>query len=152
MVKFLEWVSMFLLALSVCITFINVVFRYILKTPLFWADEIATLALIAMVFLPAAGIEKTVGHLRVTILFQLLGYKMERLGEVIKILATVSTGIYLVWAGVPVIYENYQLYITTVALRIPTAFTLAVIPIAFLFITLANIFLSFDLIKKRGRS
>jgi TRAP-type C4-dicarboxylate transport system permease small subunit len=147
LIKLLEFISIFLLSISICITFINVVCRYIFRYPIFWADELATLILIAIVFLPVAMIEKTIGHLKVNILFQLLGDKMKIFGEYLKVLATIITGAYFFGVAVPVVYENYKLSINTIALKLPTAFSLSVIPIAFLTLTIVNLLFLIRLLK-----
>ena len=146
LIKVLKSLSILFLVISVCITFVNVLSRYLLKYPIYWADELATLLLIAVVFLPIAVIEKTGGHLQVNILFQILGDKMKVFGEYLRVLATIIIGTYITVAGFPVVYQNYKLSIKTVALEIPTALTFAVIPVAFFAVTILNVLLFLKLV------
>ena len=137
----LNILSIFFLVVSVAVTFMNVLLRYVFKSPFHWADELATLSLVAMVFLPIAVIEKTGDHLRLTILFQLFGERMKTFCEYLRVLATLAISIYFMVTGFPVIYQNYLLANKTASLKIPTALTFAPIPIAFSAVALVNLFL-----------
>jgi len=145
----LNILSVFFLVVSVAVTFMNVLLRYVFKSPLHWADELATLSLVAMVFLPIAVIEKTGDHLRLTILFQIFGERMKTLCDYLRILGTLAISLYFVVTGFPVIYQNYLLANKTASLKIPTALTFAPIPIAFSAVALVNLFLIFKLISRK---
>lgn len=142
--------SIIFLSISVSITFINVVLRYVFKSPIFWADELATLSLIAMVFLPLAFVEKTSGHLQVTALLLILGKNQKLFCEYLRVIASIFVGMYVVLYGFPLVYQNYLMSIKTIALKVPTALTFSVIPIAFLAVTIVNILVLIKLLCKKN--
>jgi len=138
--------SILFLVVSVTITFINVLLRYVFKSPFHWADELATLSLVAMVFLPIAVIEKSGDHLRLTILFKIFGHKMKAFCEYLRVLGTLAISIYFMMAGFAVIYQNYLFANKTASLKIPTALTFAPIPKAFFAVAMVNLFLLLKLL------
>jgi TRAP-type C4-dicarboxylate transport system permease small subunit len=124
-------VSVAFLVVSVTITSVNVVMRYIAKAPIFWADELALVTFVALVYLPLGSIEKSADHLRLTAVLNLLGERARAAAEYLRMSVTLVVGTYLSVVGFGVVYKNFILGNKTVALRLPAALTYAVIPVGF---------------------
>ena len=62
---FFNWVVVITLSLIVTIVFLQIFFRYILKSPLFWSEELAKFVFPWMIFPGAALASKANTHIRV---------------------------------------------------------------------------------------
>jgi len=93
----IEWV---LIALSMgiaAVVFLQVVFRYVLRQPLFWSEELPRYLLIWMSFLAAALAQKTEAHINITLCLTWLPRRTQRwihLGANLVILAFLGVLVY----------------------------------------------------------
>ena len=150
LLRALRNVAAALLVVSVTITFVNVVMRYIARAPIFWADELALITFVAVVFLSLGGVENRGEHLRLTILYQFFGEKVRIAGEYLRVSVSLVVGAYLASVGFNAAYQNFLLGNRTVALKLPTALTYSVLPIAFLTIAIVDaLFLLKSLPRKK---
>lgn len=91
--KVFEVISVILLALMLIIVLLEVVFRYVLKMPLTWSQEIARLFYIYIVYLLIPPLEYTCSQLHVSYFFDQIPYKIR------KYVYFVICGIYAVFLG-----------------------------------------------------
>ena len=101
--------------------------RYVLKIPIFWAEELARLFMIWMCFLGAAIAMRQHGHVRASFVVLLLPEKMQK---IIGLLARVVVAIFLVMIirySLDLLPKVYLQISST--LRVPMAFAYASVPV-----------------------
>jgi TRAP-type C4-dicarboxylate transport system permease small subunit len=142
-------VSVVLLVVSITITSVNVVMRYIAEAPIFWADELALVTFVAVVYLPLGSIEKSADHLRLTVVLNLFGKRVRAVAECLRMSVSLVVGTYVTVVGFGAVYKNFILGNKTVALRLPAALTYGVIPVGFAMIAIVDVLL---LLKSLSRN
>ena len=81
--QFVEWLLVALSVLIFAVVFLQVLFRYLLRQPLFWSEELPRYLLIWMCFLAAAVAQKHDAHINITLCLAPLS---TRARQVLKIL------------------------------------------------------------------
>lgn len=120
----------FLMALAICLTFLQVVMRYVFNAPLYWAEEVVLYAIIVMSFVGISIGIRLGSHISVDLLDALVP---ERHVSVLRLIAIVLGILF----ALSLMYFGGQLFLNTLnrgqlspALRIPVATIYAIIPIA----------------------
>lgn len=125
----------------------GVFFRYVLKNPLFWSDELAIFCLIWITFIGGSLSLKEKASPSITILTDLVPIKYKKYVQALSniiLLAFVAYILYLaiVWISMPSILVQ-----TSTAMNIPKIYFYFSIPVSFVFSVfhvLANIFIDFS--------
>ncbi|HWK21766.1 MAG TPA: TRAP transporter small permease [Ureibacillus sp.] len=131
----------------------GVLFRYLLKSPLFWSDELAIFCLIWITFIGGSLSLKEKASPSITILTDLVSPKLKKYVQAlcnIILLLFVAYILYLAyeWITMPNIMVQ-----TSTAMNIPKVYFYLSIPVSFIFSVihvLANIFLDFTEDEQEG--
>lgn len=121
-----ELMAAALLAAMMAIVLANVVFRYVLHSPLVWGDEAASLSFIWMAMLGAAIAVDRHEHLRLTIALPLFPPRMQDVLDVFGRVAVAVLLLRLLPEAVSYAYE--ESFITSPALGLPMSVRAAALP------------------------
>jgi len=130
----IEWV---LIALSMgiaLVVFLQVVFRYLLRQPLYWSEELPRYLLIWMSFLAAGLAQKSESHINITLCLTWLPRRAQRwihLAANLVILAFLGI---LVYSGTLV--TRITAYHRSTALQLPMGLVYAAVPVGALLMML----------------
>jgi TRAP-type transport system small permease protein len=131
LIRRLTWgIERVLILLSIAIAvvvFLQVVFRYVLRQPLFWSEELPRYLLIWMSFLAAAVAQKQDAHINITLCLAPLAPRARR------ILQLLTNGIVLGFLGILVysggLVTNITAHHRSTALQLPMGFVYAALPV-----------------------
>ena len=121
-----ELLAAALLAAMMAIVLANVVFRYVLHSPLVWGDEAASLSFIWMAMLGAAIAVDRHEHLRLTIALPLFPPRMQAVLDVFGRVAVAVLLLRLLPEAVSYAYE--ESFVTSPALGLPMSVRAAALP------------------------
>lgn len=125
----------------IAITFLQVVFRYVLSAPLPWSEEAARYCFVWIVFLGAAlGLERGV-HLGVDLLVNRMPEPMRRLTALVCDLLIAVFAAVIIYASIPVLHLNALQH--SPALGVQMSWIYLAIPVSMaliLLITAARVF------------
>lgn len=121
-----ELLAAALLAAMMAIVLANVVFRYVLHSPLIWGDEAASLSFIWMAMLGAAIAVDRHEHLRLTIALPLFPPRMQDVLDVFGRVAVAVLLLRLLPEAVSYAYE--ESFVTSPALGLPMSVRAAALP------------------------
>ncbi len=128
------------LFICTAISFINVISRYIFKSPFSWGDELSVLMLAWFVYLPQPALESTNKQLQMTVLYNAVGGRVRRVFDILRSLVTTCLSLFICYWSCDLILMNYELGGRTMALRLPLWITYLILPISMLFVALVRIF------------
>lgn len=112
----------------VCATMAQVIFRYVLLSPLPWSEELARYCFVWIVFLGGAiGLSRG-AHLGVDLLVNLLPIKLQRAIETLSSVCIVIFALVVINASLPVLQMN--MYQRSPALGLQMSWVYAAIPIS----------------------
>lgn len=130
-IRRLTWsIERVLIFLSVSITavvFLQVVFRYLLRQPLFWSEELPRYLLIWMTFLAAALAQKHDAHMSITLVVNWLSPRARRVVRILAHLVVLAFLGVLVHSGSLV--TGITVHHRSTALQIPMAAVYVALPI-----------------------
>jgi len=109
------------------IVFTQVVFRYLLKQPIFWSEELPRYLLIWSTFLAAALVQKDMGHMNITLVVCRMPIKVQKGIRIITNIIILGFLGILVYSGSVV--ANITLYHRSTALQIPMAAVYLALPV-----------------------
>jgi TRAP-type C4-dicarboxylate transport system permease small subunit len=118
------------------IGFINVVFRYALRSPLRWGEEVTLLLLIGCVYLPQMENELTGGQLNVTLIqSKRFGWVLEMIvsGITVALLASIAR------VGWRIIVRNYEMGTFTYVIGLPMWVIYGVLELMIVLMILASV-------------
>lgn len=139
------------LALATIIVNLNVLMRYFFKSPLFWAEEVATGLFVWTVFVGSAYAYRCHAHLGVDILVNALPEKVRRVVKVIMDILEMLILAMLTYISFLYVYNTFDKLSST--LRMPNWYITSAIPIGFgLSLIYSVYFLVMDIMKvfKKG--
>lgn len=112
----------------VCATMAQVIFRYVVLSPLPWSEELARYCFVWIVFLGGAiGLSRG-AHLGVDLLIKLLPVKLQRTIETLSSVCIVIFAVVVINASLPVLQMN--MYQRSPALGLQMSWVYAAIPIS----------------------
>ncbi|MFB3816759.1 MAG: TRAP transporter small permease [Candidatus Methylomirabilales bacterium] len=131
LIRRLTWlVERLLIGLSAAIAvvvFLQVLFRYLLRQPLFWSEELPRYLLIWMSFLAAAVAQRDEAHINITLVVNRLPARARRLAHLL------ANGLMLAFLGVLVYSGSLVTRITaahrSTALQLPMAAVYVALPV-----------------------
>jgi len=125
--RLVEWMLTALSILIFVVVFLQVLFRYLLRQPLFWSEELPRYLLIWMCFLAAAVAQKHDAHINITLCLAPLS---TRARQVLKIL---TDAVILVFFWVLIYSGSLVTSITahhrSTALQLPMGLVYAALPV-----------------------
>ena len=123
-----------LLVVMIAMIVANVTTRYLLATPIIWADEIASMAFLWLAMLGAALAIDRSEHLRLTMVLQLMP---ERVRAFVSTFALMLVAVFLFIMLRPAFeYAYEESYVTSPALEIPMTYRAAALPFGMLLMAL----------------
>jgi len=132
--RFVEWMLTVLSILIFVVVFLQVLFRYLLRQPLFWSEELPRYLLIWMCFLAAAVAQKHDAHINITLCLTPLS---TRARQVLKIL---TDAIILAFLWIITYSGGLVTSITahhrSTALQLPMGFVYAALPVGAILMSL----------------
>lgn len=136
------WLICFLMAAMIVIVFSQVVARYVFSTTFPWMEEMSRFIMIWLAFTGAAIMVRKGGHIAVTVVRNLLPFKLRKLIFLIDRLIITSSLVILIYYGV-IIALRY-LTRTPVTMNFPVTYVYMVFPLTF---TLMFFFLIEDIVR-----
>jgi len=128
---FLEYVAAGLVLAEVAILFSGIVARYVLRTPLIWSDELASILFLWLAMIGAAIAIRLNEHMRMTACVARLDGAYR---DAFELVATAASLAFLALTIAPACeYAISESFITTPALGIPNSWRVAALPVGILF-------------------
>ena len=145
-------VSCVMMVALVILTFVGVLMRYIMRSPITWQEEVQMLLFLWIVFLGGAGAFRVGSHIAIEILVDALPKKIGGVIERFDVLLQLLILVYLFWQEIQ--YYN-QLIVAgrvTNLLRLPYGAAYAVVPIGGALMLISMLYAAYGrFIKKSGK-
>ena len=140
-IRYFAFIAAAILIFIVAATLYEVVMRYFFGRAVLWVLEVTEYCLLFMTFLATAWLLRENGHIKMDLLFNRLGLKVQAgLGAFTSIIGALAF-LVVTWHGARVVWQTYQMhYLLPSELR-PLAFPL------FLIIPIGSFFLSMQFIR-----
>lgn len=123
--------SVFMLGCMVLVTFMQVIFRYLLNNSLDWSEEAARYLFVWVCYISMSYAMSTGSHLEVTVLRGRFGPQTDKMLNLFSLfVTTVFSGI-VCWFGIDAVEKLYLTEQTTVALQIHTYLVWMCLPLGF---------------------
>lgn len=104
--KVLKTISLMLMGLMVILVFLEVIFRYFLKIPCFWTEELSRLSLVWCVFLASAVAIRHGGHPNIVVLTERFPGVVKQ-GILVLIYVSIALfGVVLAYYGAKFVYST----------------------------------------------
>lgn len=122
-----EWMLVAFSTLIFVVVFLQVLFRYLLRQPLFWSEELPRYLLIWMSFLAAALAQKNEAHINITLCLAPLSARARQLLKIVTDLIVLAFLWVLIYSGGLVTSITAQHRST--ALQLPMGLVYAALPV-----------------------
>src|ERR1700753_674802 len=116
-----------LVVAEIVILFAGVIWRYVLRAPLIWSDELASILFLWLAMLGAAVAFRRAEHMRMTAIVAGAGPRMWAYLDVVATCAALAFLLMIAWPSYEYAYE--ESFITTPALQIPNTWRAAALPV-----------------------
>lgn len=121
-----ELLSAVLVVCEILLLFAGIVSRYLLHSPLTWADELASILFLWMVMIGSAVASRRNAHMRMTVIVGMVAARRQTLLDMFAVAATL---LFLALVAVPALdYAYGEIVITTPGLGISNAWRAAALP------------------------
>lgn len=117
------------LASTVVVTFLQVLFRYVLKQPLSWSQEVLMISFVYSILFGAALLVHNSGHLTVD-LFENAGGKTNRFLKIFEFIIVGFSIIFLIIYGIQLVQNNLNSGQTLGFLDIQKAYVYLALPVS----------------------
>lgn len=117
------------LFLLLCLTFVNVIMRYIMRSPITWAEEMQMFMFLWVVYLAAGAAFRNSSHIAIEILVDSLPAGMKKICEIIAFICSVVIVIYLMIQGNAYYMQMVNTGKISTLLRIHYKYAYGVIPV-----------------------
>lgn len=144
--------NILLYAYILIVIFVEVIFRYVIKASVVWAEETAVYAFIWLSYLSMSRLARTRGHLA----FTLLRDALPRLGQLVCLL--IADACLIVLAIVVIVYmwqpliDSVDFNQTMRGSDLPIWLATAAVPVGWLFLLVRTLQRAIDALQKYGRS
>ena len=128
-----------LLVIATAVAFTNVITRNLFSYPFSWSDELVGFLSVWAVYLPLTLMERTNGHLRVTVVYDLCQPTVRKLLDRVHDLISMTMLFYLGYVGLTVVRSNLALGASSPTLNIPLGLLYAVVPVSFALAALSRL-------------
>ena len=113
----------------VAVTFGGVIFRYLLSSPIMWAEEVQLWCFLWITFLGAGAAFRYGSHVAVEIVFDLLPKPAQKVLTLVNYIIVMGILIYLLFLGADLLALMTKIHKTTAIMRVPMWFINAIIPV-----------------------
>ncbi len=131
-----RWLLLTFYALIILTVAIEVIRRFALNYSSVWGEELARYAFIYLAWIAAAAAVRDRAHIRIDVLVNLGGPRMQRLAWWLSDIATLVLAVWALWLSLSPVLTSLEFGSVTPGLRLSQALFLAAIPIGFLLIVL----------------
>ena len=125
--RLVEWMLTVLSILIFVVVFLQVLFRYLLRQPLFWSEELPRYLLIWMSFLAAAVAQKQDAHINITLCLAPLSARARRLLKILTDAVILAFLWILIYSGGLV--TSITAHHRSTALQLPMGLVYAALPV-----------------------
>jgi tripartite ATP-independent transporter DctM subunit len=125
--RFVEIPAAILVVAEIVILFAGVIWRYLLREPLIWSDELASILFLWLAMLGAAVAFRRAEHMRMTAVVSSASPAMRAYLDVVATCAALAFLLLTIWPSYNYAYE--ESFITTPALQIPNIWRAIALPI-----------------------
>jgi TRAP-type C4-dicarboxylate transport system permease small subunit len=125
--RLVEWMLTALSILIFVVVFLQVLFRYLLRQPLFWSEELPRYLLIWMSFLAAAVAQKQDAHINITLCLAPLSARARRLLKILTDAVILAFLWILIYSGGLV--TSITAHHRSTALQLPMGLVYAALPV-----------------------
>ena len=132
----LQWLAGLMLAAIGIINNSNVFGRYVLSSPINWAEEAMQFLLIGAVFMALVKVTWDGAHIRMDMLLQVLPDGARRVMEFVCDLVMVAVCLGVAWVGLPLVVRLIDYDQRSVAAEIPMALPHSMVTLGFVFTAL----------------
>ena len=132
--RLVEWMLTVLSILIFVVVFLQVLFRYLLRQPLFWSEELPRYLLIWMCFLAAAVAQKHDAHINITLCLAPLSARARRLLKILTDAVILAFLWILIYSGGLV--TSITAHHRSTALQLPMGLVYAALPVGAILMSL----------------
>ena len=125
--RLVEWMLTVLSILIFVVVFLQVLFRYLLRQPLFWSEELPRYLLIWMCFLAAALAQKHDAHINITLCLAPLSTRTRQLFKILTDAVILAFLWILIYSGGLV--TSITAHHRSTALQLPMGLVYAALPV-----------------------
>ncbi|QFU02501.1 Sialic acid TRAP transporter permease protein SiaT [Halomonas sp. THAF5a] len=129
-----RWLLLTFYALIILTVAIEVIRRFALNYSSVWGEELARYAFIYLAWIAAAAAVRDRAHIRIDVLVNLGGPRVQRLAWWLSDIATLVLAVWALWLSVSPVLTSLNFGSVTPGLRVSQAVFLAAIPVGFLLI------------------
>jgi TRAP-type C4-dicarboxylate transport system permease small subunit len=132
--QFVEWTLVALSILIFVVVFLQVLFRYLLRQPLFWSEELPRYLLIWMTFLAAALAQKHDAHINITLCIAPLSTRARQALKILTDAVILAFFWVLIYSGSLV--TSITAHHRSTALQLPMGLVYAALPVGAILMSL----------------
>jgi len=129
-----RWLLLTFYALIILTVAIEVIRRFVLNYSSVWGEELARYAFIYLAWIAAAAAVRDRAHIRIDVLVNLGGPRIQRLGWWLSDIATLVLAVWALWLSISPVLTSLNFGSVTPGLRLSQAIFLMAIPIGFLLV------------------
>jgi TRAP-type C4-dicarboxylate transport system permease small subunit len=126
--KIEDWIMVSALGYMACVTFLQVIMRYIFKNPLSWPEETARFVQIWLVYISASACVRAGRHIKVDTAIELMGPPFRRFFERVAVLFTLVLLLLMFYLGLLLVNDFVHFGQKSPALSIPMYWVAISIP------------------------
>ena len=128
--------SMLFMGVMVCLLFVQVVSRYVFGSSLAFTEEISVILFILSVYIGAIGATRRGQHLRIELLTQTMSPRGQTVCRIVSNIIFIIVNCILGYGTCLVVANLFKFGMTTPIVKLPKWIPYAVIPLAFLLISI----------------
>ncbi len=103
LVKLVQWLLMLMLLTMTCVMFAQIIWRYLLQSPLVWSEELALLLMVWMTFLGSALMLERKEHVAIDLLVEWLPPSLNRLMQIIGAFVVLTFNLALTYGALLIV-------------------------------------------------
>ncbi len=126
--NFEEIVTALLLGAMLASVGISVFWRFLLRQPLSWTEEVVLMCMVWLCFLGASVVTKHKEHIVIDFFIALSPRRLVQVMEIVCTVVIIAVLAVLFWQGILLVERTQE--VTTIALGIPTMYMYAAIPVS----------------------
>ena len=103
LVKLVQWLLMLMILTMTCVMFAQIIWRYLLQSPLVWSEELALLLMVWMTFLGSALMLERKEHVAIDLLVEWLPPSLNRVMQIIGALVVLTFNVALTYGALLIV-------------------------------------------------
>lgn len=120
------------LAILVVLTFLGVIWRYVLSAPFTWLEEVQMACMVWIVFAAGGAAFRTGNHVAIEMVVDLMPKKLQKIVEILISVVVVAVVGYLFWQSIGFIQMFIKSGRSTSMLKIPYWLIYGIAPVSFI--------------------